>query len=218
MDRRYNSKEEIMIIDTQDAATIDTERAPVRWTFLLGWLLATVAGVAVGVAFMFAGVGALLDDAPPAVFGAGLGAVFGTTTGLAQWLILRRYVSGIGVWVPLTSAGWIIFWTLNIAGAFPQGEGLAGKAVEGLWHGLVFGALVGLAQWIALRGRVRGSGWWAIINALCWSLSAAAGDAGNVLLGSPGGADLLIGFLLACGLTGLGMTWVLRRSARSARA
>lgn len=205
-----------MTTNAKDTATGNIERTPVKWTFWLRWLLATIIGVALGIALMFAGVGMLLDDTPPVVFGVGLGAVFGTTIGIAQWLILRRHVGGIGAWVPLTSAGWMVFWALNIAGAFPQGEGLAGKAVEGLWHGLVFGALVSVAQWIALRGRVRGAGWWAIINALCWSLSAAAGDAGNVLLGSPGGADLLIGFLLACGLTGLGMTWLLRRSARTA--
>jgi hypothetical protein len=40
---------------------------------------------------------------------------------------------------------------------------------------------------------------------------------GNFLLGNPGGADLLIGFLLACGLTGLGMMGLLRRSARIAQ-
>jgi hypothetical protein len=77
--------------------------------------------------------------------------------------------------------------------------------------------LVGVAQSIALRGRVNGAGRWAIINGVCWSLSAAAGDVGNFLLGNPGGADLLIAFLLACGLTGLGMMWLLRRSARIAR-
>jgi len=46
---------------------------------------------------------------------------------------------------------------------------------------------------------------------------AAAGDAGNFVLGNPGGAGLLIAFLLACGLTGLGMMWLLRRSARIAQ-
>ena len=207
-----------MTINANGAATDNIERTPIRWAFWLRWLLATIIGVVVGIALMFAGAGALLDDAPPVMFGAGLGAVFGTTIGVAQWLVLRRHVRGIGAWAPLTSVSWIAFWALNIAGAFPQGEGLAGKAVEGLWHGLVFGALVGVAQWIALRGRVRGAGWWAIVNALCWSLSAATGDAGNVLLGNPGGADLLIGFLLACGLTGLGMTWLLAHSARSAHA
>jgi hypothetical protein len=217
MEHSDNKGEEIMTIIAKDTTT-NIEHTPVRWTFGLGWLLATILGVALGIALMFAGVGALLDDVPPALFGAGLGAVFGTAIGVAQWLVLRRRVGGAGAWVPLTSVSWTVFWALNIAGVFPQGEGLAGKVVEGLWHGLVFGALVGAAQSVALRGRVRGAGWWAVINALCWSLSAAAGDAGNVLLDDPGGADLLVGFLLACGLTGLGMTWLLRRSVRSERA
>jgi hypothetical protein len=198
-------------------ATLNIERTPIGWAFWLRWVLVNITGVVVGIALMFAGVGALLDETPLAVFGAGLGAVFGTTLGIGQWLVLRRHLGGIGAWVPLTIVSWVVFWTLNILGAFPEGEGLAGKAVEGLWHGLVFGALVGVAQSIALRGRVRGAGRWAIINGVCWSLSAAAGDAGNVLLGNPGGADLLIALLLACGLTGLGMMWLLGRSARIAQ-
>ena len=198
-------------------AALNIERTSVGRAFWLRWELATVIGVVVGIALMFAGVGVLLNDAPPVVFRAGLGAVFGTTLGIAQWLVLRRHLGVVGVWVLLIIVGWVVFWTLNIAGAFPEGEGLAGKTVEGLWHGLVFGALVGVAQSVALRGRVNGAGRWAIINGVCWSLSAAAGDAGNLLLGNPGGADLLIALLLACGLTGLGMMWLLRRSARSTR-
>jgi hypothetical protein len=198
-------------------AALNIERTSVGRAFWLRWVLANIVGVVVGIALMFAGVGVLLDETPPAVFGAGLGAVFGTTIGVAQVLVLRRHLDGIGVWVPLTIVSWMVFWALNVAGAFPEGEGLAGKAIEGIWHGLVFGALVGVAQSIALRGRVNGAGWWSIINGLCWSLSAAAGDVGNFLLGNPGGADLLIAFLLACGLTGLGMMWLLRRSARIAQ-
>jgi hypothetical protein len=198
-------------------AALNIERTSVGRAFWLRWVLVNITGVFVGIALMFAGVGVLLDETPQAVFGAGLGAVFGTTLGIGQWLVLRRYLDGIGAWVPLTIVSWIGFWALNIAGAFPEGEGLAGKTVEGIWHGLVFGALVGVAQSIALRGRVRGAGRWAIINGVCWSLSAAAGDVGNFLLGNAGGADLLIAFLLACGLTGLGMMWLLRRSARSAQ-
>jgi hypothetical protein len=198
-------------------AALNIERTSVGRAFWLRWVLVNITGVFVGIALMFAGVGVLLDETPQAVFGAGLGAVFGTTLGIGQWLVLRRYLDGIGAWVPLTIVSWIGFWAMNIAGAFPEGEGLPGKTVEGIWHGLVFGALVGVAQSIALRGRVNGAGRWAIINGVCWSLSAAAGDVGNFLLGNPGGADLLIAFLLACGLTGLGMMWLLRRSARIAR-
>ncbi len=208
-----------MTIDADDAAAGNARRTPIGRGFWLSWVLATVIGVVLGIALMFAGAGALLDGKPRAVFGAGLGGVFGTTIGLAQWLVLRRHVGGIGAWVPLTVLGWVVFWALNIAGAFPQGEGLGGKAVEGLWHGFVFGALVGVAQAIALRrGRVNGALLWTLISGVCWSVSAAAGDASNVALGNPGGADLLIGFLLACGLTGLGMTWLLRRSARRTSA
>jgi hypothetical protein len=198
-------------------AALNIENTPIGWGFWLRWVLATVIGVVVGIALMFGGVGALLNDTPQAVFGAGLGVVFGTTLGIAQWLVIRLHLGGVGMWVPLTIVGWVVFWALNIAGVFPEGEGLSGKAIEGLWHGLVFGALVGLAQSIALRGRVNGAGWWVVINGVCWSLSAAAGDAGNLLVGNPGGADLLIALLLACGLTGLGMMWLLRRSARSTR-
>ena len=72
--------------------TLNFERTPIGWAFWLRWVLVNITGVVVGIALMFAGVGALLDETPLAVFGAGLGAVFGTTLGIAQWLILRRYL------------------------------------------------------------------------------------------------------------------------------
>ncbi len=184
------------------------------------WTAATIIGVVVGMAVFFAGVGAFpgvgafLDFESDAGFGAALGAIFGTAFGVSQWLVLRRH-TGVGIsWAPLTALSWSAFWALNIAGAFGEGEGLAGKIAEGLAHGLILGAFVGAAQWIALRKAVNGAGWWIVINALCWSVGAAVGDASRILLGDLGGADLLIAFVLACGLTGAGMTWLLRHSAR----
>ena len=106
---------------------------------------------------------------------------------------------------------------MNIAGVLGEGEGLTGKIAEGLAHGLILGALVGAAQWISLRRGVNGADWWIVINGLCRSVSAAVGDASRVLLGDTGGVDLLIAFVLACGLMGLGMAWLLRRSAESPR-
>lgn len=203
-----------------DASSLASGRSAspqVGWGFWLRWTAATVVGVVAGMAVFFAGVGAVpgvgafLDFESDAGFGAALGAIFGTAFGVAQWLVLRRR-AGVGVaWVPLTALSWSAFWALNIAGVFGEGEGLWGKVAEGLAHGLILGASVGAAQWLALRKSVDGAGRWIVINALCWAASAAVGDASRVLLGDTGGVDLLAAFLLACGLMGAGMAWLLRR-------
>ena len=201
----------------------DSERARIGLGFWLLWVFATIVGVVVGMAIFFAGIGAFpgveafLDIESDAGFGAALGAIFGTAFGIGQWLVLRRHVGHIGAWVPLTTLTWSALWALNIAGVLGEGEGLAGKIVEGLGHGLILGAFVGAAQWISLRKAVNGARWWIVINGICWSVSAAAGDASRVLLGDTGGADLLVAFVLACGLMGAGMVWLLRRSAESQR-
>lgn len=173
----------------------DSGRARVGLIFWLLWLSATLVGIVVGTVLFFAGVGAFpgvvafLDFESDAGFGAALGAIFGTTFGVAQWMVLRRYVGRVGAWVPLTIVSWSAFWALNIAGVFGEGEGLAGMIAEGLAHGLILGLSVGAAQWVALRnGAVSGAGLWIAINGVCWSVSVAVGDASRVLLGDTGGS------------------------------
>lgn len=77
------------------------------------------------------GVGALLALAA-GEFDAGFlsGLLLGTTTGIAQWLILRRGVRWAGWWIPISAAGW--------------STGLS-MALALLLAGVVAGAMTGIA-------------------------------------------------------------------------
>ena len=92
----------------------------------------------------------------------------------------------------------------------------------------VFGALVGAAQWLALRGEIRQAGWWILATTLCW---AAGGVIAGALSGLIGGAVTTVGtdqgvagFLLAAsvGILAIGFLpsvaqWlILRRQVRRA--
>lgn len=192
-------------------------KQPNRWFWLM-WLLATIVALAITLVIMGAGLGALVDNAPEVLFGAVLGGVLGITSGITQWLILRRYLDRIGAWVPLTILGWVLFWAVNLSGLLGEGSGVTGKIVEGLAHGAIFGALLGVLQWLILRRGADNAGWWILVSAAAWSVGAALGDGVTAALGGEGPFDILIGIMAAAILTGVGMMWLLRQSARAETA
>lgn len=71
-------------------------RIPRAWR----WVLATAVGWLAGVAIMIAVV-------PPGL-GTVSGAVLGTATGTAQWLLLRRQVNWAGWWIPVSAMAWAL--------------------------------------------------------------------------------------------------------------
>jgi hypothetical protein len=92
----------------------------------------------------------------------------------------------------------------------------------------IFGALVGMAQWVALRRQIRRAGWWAPITTLGWATGGAIAGALSGAIGGAvttvGGDQGVTGFLLAVavGILAIGFLpsvaqWlILRRQAREA--
>jgi hypothetical protein len=128
-------------------------KSSIDWKLGLWWILATVGGLFLGLAILFAGLGTAINNAPPFIFGLVLGCTFGLGCAVLQWLALRRLVSAW--WIAATFAVWATFWTVNLAGWLGHGSGVFGMIVEGLGHGAVFGALLGLFQWLVLRSKPR---------------------------------------------------------------
>jgi len=81
-----------------------------------------------------------------------------------QWLALRRLVSPL--WIGATFAAWAIFWAVNLAGFLGNGSDVLGKVIEGLGHGALFGALLGVFQWLVLRSKTANANWWIYANVL----------------------------------------------------
>ncbi len=155
------------------------------------------------------------------------GAACGSTIGLGQWLVLRGRVQRVGLWVAATIAGYASLGLLPlIAAAFEpdwlnwalmmimsgklhwlarvQPEWLGASWTAGAITLTLFGVVLGLAQWLALRGRVRHAGWWIPISAAGWALTVAWGrDASWVDF-------VTISFGLPILIAALGLTWLLR--------
>jgi hypothetical protein len=78
--------------------------------FQLWWTLAAPAGFVGGMTIKTAieisadvgGFTVALEAIPSTLFGTLLGAMLGIFTGLAQWLVLRRRLNGVGAWVLAT--------------------------------------------------------------------------------------------------------------------
>jgi hypothetical protein len=155
-----------------------------RALFLLFWVLASTAGLVVGlVGGSIVGMPAslLLDMLGLSILGmAVIGAVYGAATGLAQWLTLRYFVSWAGRWALYSAAGGSVGFLVGY---------VAGLAVEERMgdsiHGLVLGASLGAAQWFILRHAVPWAWLWIAVSTvgmgIVWSFPIAIMAEGGIL-------------------------------------
>ena len=121
--------------------------------------------------------------------------IAGFSVGLAQWLVVRRYLQQSLWWIPATVAG---FWVIALAVATGYANALGG---------IVVGLAVGLAQWFVIRQQTSRAGWWVLWNmmsiaVLCYAISVDFPTTLGWLIISP----LMDGLFLG---------WVLRNSWRS---
>lgn len=190
----------------------------------LKWVLANSAGELIGLGATFA-IGAglfsgLAEDLGIAatLVGAGLmtatGALEGAVVGLAQWLVLRVAIPGIGrrAWVVATVIGAVIAWFLGsvpmvLVSLFQQpGRETAGEPSQvvvlllAAGMGLVAGLILSVAQWLVLRKHVQRAWLWLPANALAWAagmpLIFAAVDLALQAGSAPGGV-----VVMAAGIT-----------------
>jgi hypothetical protein len=197
------------------------ERAQPGWQFWLLWVGASIAGVLVFIVMvpLINGAVALIAPAPqPGAAAAGqslfeiaigltIFVALGVAIGLAQWLVMRRYLRGAGWWVLATTIGYAI--PMVAAPNIPIREPpwLTGSIIF-----LLFGIALGILQWLVLRGRVRQPGWWIAISVAGWVLAFALTAAAIVggLYVEP--FDLLAAFLVPVAVAGAGIVWLIRRS------
>jgi hypothetical protein len=135
----------------------------------------------------------------------------GLAIGLGQWWALRSECRHLGGWVPATVAGY------SLIAIMPS---LVGELGGGWLAGPLFltgcGVILGILQWLALRGCVRQAAWWVAISTGGWALAVALIGLAEVtgLYVEP--FDLLAVFLVPVAVGGAGMVWLLRRSPAAA--
>ncbi len=156
------------------------------------------------------------------------GAACGSTIGLGQWLVLRREIRETGRWIAATTGGYASIGLLILIGNLVQPGWLtwgatlitSGKmhwiaGVRPEWVGsawlpgaitlVLFGAVLGMAQWLVLRHYVRGAGWWILFSAAGWALAAAL-SALEVPM-----SVFVLTFELPYLIGGVGLVWLIRR-------
>jgi hypothetical protein len=134
---------------------------------LVGWILASAVGWAAGLA-----VGILLTSVATKLLWLNEDRFFayatlislGLTTGIAQWVVMRRYLSKPIRWVVGTLIGYLLCLIIFV------GSNLARLGREGLWDDVLLlgllGTAIGAPQWWILRQHYRQAGLWVLATAV----------------------------------------------------
>lgn len=104
-------------------------RIPRAWQWVLNTAVGWLAGVAVMIAAIPPGLSILS------------GAVLGTATGTAQWLILRRQVYWAGWWIPVSALAWAL--SVSLAPS-PELISLRRIVLSGIMPALITGTVLAL--------------------------------------------------------------------------
>lgn len=124
-------------------------------------------------------------------------------TGAFQYGLLRRHLPGMGGWVAVTFAGWLLGLFLNLVPVWLQWSNPLFKINLAF---IVLGLSIGVSQWLFLRRRFPRAGWWLAANALGWGVLALIPQ--NNSIGQFG--LFFIGFLPACA-TAWALAWLMEQ-------
>ena len=117
--------------------------------------------------------------------------VAGVFVGLAQWMVIKRWLPRALWWLPATVAG---FWAIALA---------IGSGYTDILSGIVCGLVLGLCQWAAMRQQAPRAGWWVL-----WTMLSLAVLFQSFSLGY---LRVLGWFAIAPLLDGLLLWWILGR-------
>jgi hypothetical protein len=142
-----------------------------RWSFLPLWIMATAIGYAGG-----GKISAWVDNSLKGDFVVFLSfAVMSMAIAVAQWLVIRRYIRGLG-WLWMTLIGGTLGGLLSSWASF-QLAITYGDAVDFLVvYGCLRGLTTGFAQWFLLKQSFKRSGWWVIGTTASWYVSVLVGS------------------------------------------
>jgi hypothetical protein len=192
--------------------------------FYLQRVLASAMGFGVGAILgMLASIALLPRDTSPVVFAASFGVLFGAVGGLAQWLVLRRKIPEVGLWVPASALGFMV--AMGIAESGKQGTSNP-NAFASLFAA-IFGVTSGLLQWLNLRKQGVTVGWWLAANLLGSLLGIVLSIPALTAMQTWGSGARFIMILLGFGapfglglsvITGGALVWLLRRPKSGPRA
>jgi hypothetical protein len=207
--KRGKWQEVYMSIDIDEAKVNRNETG--LW---LGWTLATAVGLIIGYL-------------PAALFvnqlDLGLARIIvpllaGVTIGLAQWLVLRNYVTDCTDWVFYLAASWVLGYTLGLLVV----NLLATTFIGVVLSYILFGVIIALFQWPILHREIPRIWVWVLANVVGWLLGAMLSQLVLAALfgGNPGSpvaftlVNMAVTGLVAGLITGLALVWIVREPER----
>lgn len=202
--------------------TLNIARAQLGWRFWSGWMAASIVSVIVYMLTIPVIFGIITTLVPtlqyeniPAgqqwilagisLFGA---SALGALIGLAQWLLLRRYLPGSGWWILATAIGYTVPLEVSAISPLRDPPWLAGVVIF-----VLFGLTLGIAQWLVLRRYMPHSVWWTAFTLVGWLLAFALTTIAYTTELYVEPFDLLSAFIVPIGTSGIGMVWLLRRAS-----
>jgi hypothetical protein len=156
-------------------------------SFYAGWILSAILGVGLALGIMFALIAVIVQVVGDTIVVNGVRRItedylatylfvpaLGLSLGLVQAAVLRRYLPRVGSWAPLTFAAFVVLVAVPalLRPLLPR-LGVGEPALQSLLPitmCLLTGMALGGAQWLLLRRRVEGAGWWIVANLLGWGL------------------------------------------------
>ncbi|XGV97910.1 MAG: hypothetical protein ACAF41_03045 [Leptolyngbya sp. BL-A-14] len=203
------------------------------WTLWEWWVGVMAIAELIGLGIVFiagAIINALGTESAVAVFHI-TGLLEGLVLGMAQWLVLHRYVKHIKAWVVVTAIAVMIAWLIGLqisalmvfpmilnttlTAAMKAQTLLKGVFLLGAW----VGAVLGFAQWLVLRAHIHRAALWIAANALAWALGlVVAFMMVSMIHTSPfslatafaGAATGLITGAVIGAITGVALLWLLK--------
>lgn len=197
--------------------TIDINEAKVarnEFGMWLEWTLATAFGMLLG--FLPSIVLVNIMDLALARLIVPLFAGF--LVGLAQWVVLRKYVNEVSDWILAAGASWAVGYAL---GLFIM-NGLTGTGLDSFVGYMLFGIIVALVQWPILRREIPNVWMWILANVIGWTagfyMSQVALD---LFFNGPTIAPIAstsvisgVSGLVAGAITGIALIWIVRKPER----
>ena len=178
------------------------------WGLWLWWVVAGVVGWAAGWGLGWSEVEFLSVDIAAAEYG---GVVVGVTVaGVLQWLMLRRHVARAVWWIvaSLVSgvvAGGVIFGVGGDTGF--TAEVARDMDLGWIMEAALYGAVLGVLQWLVLRRQVALSGLWILASTVGW----VVGDPVCSSLIGFGTLSWVVFGAVYGAITGIVLVWLLRQ-------
>jgi hypothetical protein len=192
----------------------ETKVASNEFGMWLEWTLATALGMLLG--FLPSLVLVNLLDLAFARIIVPLWAGF--LIGLAQWVVLRKYLNDSSDWVLAAGASWAVGFALGLLIM----NGLTGTGLDSFFGYVLFGIIVAVVQWPILRREIPNVWMWILANVIGWTLGFYASEFALDLFFNDPAIDPLastsvlsgVSGLVAGAITGLALIWIVRQPER----